>query len=324
MSSLLPWPDEHLLARDWQGVAMLRDRCINLHRDGALPATLLLVGEAGFGKEALAVELAAGLVCPKEGARACQCGSCARARRGMHPDVDIVRVEEGRQEITIRQAQDLVTRLPQLPYEGVRRVVIFASAHTPPLNLHAASALLKAFEEPPPHVTILLLAANPARVLATVVSRAVTVRVPRPSDAELTRFLATLHGAEPSDVELLVAALEGDLHLLAHPSGTALNSILPELGARLVAALAGDGLALTTAVAWLRQLHTGHEVAAEALVRACPSVPPEDREHVLDAAAGLLAAARRSEVLRIDADATALGALAPLAAAHRQSRTPKR
>jgi hypothetical protein len=312
MSSLLPWPNEYMLAREWCGVGRLLSRCLDLHRRGLLPSTLLLLGEQGFGREALAVELAAGLVCPEDGGPACVCSACSRARRGIHPDVEILAVVEGNQEIKIKQAKDFVLRLSQVPYEGRRRVIVVASAHTPPLNLHAASALLKALEEPPPHVTILLLAANSARVLPTVVSRSVTVRIPPPSDAELPRFLAALHGADEAAIVPLIAALGGDLHLLSHPSGLATKDLVPELGARLVSALSGDGLGLTTAAALIRQTPAGHEVAVRALLLACHDTPPGLEEAVLDAAAGLLTAAHRSEVLRIDGEATALAALAPL------------
>jgi len=313
VSSLLPWPDEALLPRRWEGIARILRRCLALAAEGALPHTLLLEGDTGLGREALAVELAAGLVCPAGGRPDCACHACDRVRRGMHPDVEIVRVEEGAHDIRMEQAQEVVQRLPQLPYEGRHRVIVIDSAHTPPLNVHAASALLKALEEPPAHVTFLLLAANPARVLPTVLSRSVVLRVPPPGEEELASLVQALHGLDEATARELVTELAGEARLLVHPDGPALPDLLGSFGTRLRAALEGDSLGLVLSAALVRQHREGHLVAARALLGALRGVGAEGQEAALDAAARLLAAAARSDALKLDAEATACAALAPLA-----------
>lgn len=314
MTSLLPWPDEVLASRTWSGVRRLLTRCLELHEAGALPNTLMLLSRGGLGREAAAVELAAGLVCPLAGGIGCECPACARVRRGMHPDVEILAVETGSKEIRIRQAQEVVERLPQLPYEGRRRVIILASAHTPPLNVHAASALLKSLEEPPPHATLLLLATNPARVLPTVVSRVVALRVPPPTPEELTRYVGELFELAPEDVATLLAATDSEPALLAHPAGRGLPDLIASLTALLQSAIAGDGLALVRASGILGRDEGGEAVAVVALLRAAAQLPAADAERALAGAAALLAAGHRAEVLHLDAESSVAAALAPLAA----------
>jgi len=315
VTSLLPWPDEVLAPRTWVGVRRLLARCLELHEVGALPATLMLLSRAGLGREAVAIELAAALVCPLAGKIGCECAACARVRRGMHPDVEIFAVESGSKEIKIKQVrEEIVERLPQVPYEGRRRVIVLASAHTPPLNVHAASALLKSLEEPPSHATLLLLAANPARVLPTVVSRVVSLRVPPPTADELRSYVGALFGLAQDDAATLLAAMDEEPALLTHPAGRALPELVASLTDLLQAAIAGDGLALVRASGLLGRDDAGESVAIVALLRAAARLPSADAERALAAAAALLAAAHKAEVLHLDVESSIVAALAPLAA----------
>ncbi len=322
MSSLCPWPDEFMLPRAWAGIQRLLHRCLALAGEDALPHPLLLLGEPGLGREAFALELAAGLICPDGGGLDCTCRSCARLRRCVHPDLEIVGVAAGSQEIKIEQAREIVKRLPQLPFEGRRRVILLTSAHTPPLNVDTASALLKALEEPPPHVIFLLLAANPARVIPTVLSRSLRLRIPPPTEEELRSFVADLHAVDEAQAETLVAQLDGDLRLLVRKDGRSLPAVLEDLRTRLADALAGDTLALVTAAAMVQRLPRGFLLAVSALLSGLASTPVDGQEATLDAAARLLVAARRREILRLTPEAAACAALSPLVLAARRRASP--
>ncbi|MFH1177361.1 MAG: hypothetical protein V1750_08130, partial [Acidobacteriota bacterium] len=154
MSSLLPWPAPYLTSASWAGVGRLLARCRELDAAGALPGTLLLTSAPGLGREAMAIELAAALIC-REPRAVCSCTSCDRVRRGIHPDATILDVLPGNKEIKIdEQVRPLLQGIDQRPYEGRQRVLIVANAHTPPLNIYSASALLKTIEEPPAHLTV--------------------------------------------------------------------------------------------------------------------------------------------------------------------------
>lgn len=312
MSGAPPWPESSLLPATWGGVRRQLERCIELADAGTLPGTLMLVGEPGLGREALALELAAALVCRSRPTQPCACSSCERARRGTHPDVVVIDVQAGKTEISIEQARALVETLPQRPYEGTRRVFVIASCHTPPLNLEAASALLKALEEPPGHVHLVLLAANTARVLPTVVSRSVQLRVAPPTPAEVEGVLATCLGVPKAKVALVLEACHGDTALALATGDTDAVSASRALAELLSGALSGDGLALLRLAGQIKGLTGGVALAVASSLTLARDGHPESAEAVLDAAAALLAAAKRQEALHTDLEAGVLGALAPL------------
>lgn len=313
ITSQLPWPESFLAPARWRGVQRLLGRCLELQAGGSLPGTIMLVGAAGLGREALAVELAATLVCRQNGGPGCSCPSCERVRRGVHPDVEVIDVLPDKKEISIEQARGVVDNVAQRPYEGLRRVYVLSSCHTPPLNSEAASALLKTLEEPPPQATFLLLASNPARVLPTVVSRAVQLRVPAPEREELLSVLALAQGCTEERAAELLTAAEGDAEL-ALRSGEDLAGTLTNLEELLAAALQADGLAILRAAATVHLAPSGTSLVDAALLRLAARADRETAEEFLQAAAALLTAEDRRASLHLDAESVLVGTLARLAA----------
>ena len=321
-TSQLPWPSATLEPAGWAGLGRLLARCLELHAASALPGTLMVVGGPGLGREALALELAAALICRQGGAAGCRCGSCERVHRGVHPDLEILTVAPDKKEITIEQARGVVETVDQRPYEGMRRVWVIDSCQTPPLNSEAASALLKTLEEPSPFSTFLLLASNPARVLPTIVSRSVELRVPPPTPEELIALVASAQGCTPERAEALLEAVEGDAELVLRAAGEDLPVALAGLVDLLSKALAGDALAFLRAASSLRQAPGGVALAAAALLRLASRAAPADAESFLDAVAALLAEENRRAVLHLDAESVVVGALTRAVRRHPPSREP--
>jgi hypothetical protein len=320
VTALLPWPSTYLASARWTGVRRLLDRCHALSRARALPGTLMLVGEDGLGREAAAVEIAAMLICRERRGPACACSSCERVRHGVHPDLEVVDLDvddktgDRKTEISIRQARRVADNLSSHPYEGSQRVILLVSCHTPPLNEAAASALLKSLEEPPGHVTFLLLASNPARALPTIVSRSVQVRVPPPGRDELVELLAAAN-------EIPRDAADGHLHACLDDAMLAFHTEpgdgaegIAAIGDRVRALLAGDRLAALQLGAQARKSPGVIPVVAQALLAEARESSAASAEDGLAAAARLLAADRRRLVLHLDAESVVVGALAPLLA----------
>lgn len=307
--NLLPWPDSYLAARNWAAVSSLVGKGLEAARAGKLPSTLMIVGEPGLGREAVAVELAAALVC-RSGRSGCDCPSCSRVRRGVHPDLQVIDVEPGSSEIRIKQSQALVDGLEQVPFEGARRVAIIANCHTPPLNLEAASALLKALEEPPGHVTFLLLAANPLRVLPTIVSRAVQLRLREPGPDEIAALLADHHASSAESIAGLLGRRGVDpvVALSAPPEELAAAADTVERCA--AAAVAGDALAVTSLGTLARQTPAGFQLLVTGLLDLAATTESDQAERLADAAALLLRAEQRRAVLKLDAESVVTGTLA--------------
>ncbi len=131
--------------------------------------------------------------------------------------------------------------------EGGWRVVIIDCADE--MNVHAANAVLKILEEPPPKALLLLVSHNPGRLLPTIRSRcrklslqplagegvAKLVRSWRPDLEEDAQALATLADGSPG--RALALAGEGGLEL--YRDMMALLETLPRLDVAALHALSG-------------------------------------------------------------------------------------
>jgi DNA polymerase III delta' subunit len=172
---------------------------------GDAPHAVLLVGPASSGKTTLALDLAAGLLCaqPDRAARPCRaCRGCRLVASGNHADVHRLAPEGPGRQIRIGDPHDpepgtirhLIGELALLPVEGGARVAIVEQAHR--LNDDAQNALLKLLEEPPAGVTIILCADDEERLLPTVRSRCVRVRLGSAAGREIERWLSELGVAD--------------------------------------------------------------------------------------------------------------------------------
>jgi DNA polymerase-3 subunit delta' len=169
----------------------------------------LFEGPSGVGKELAAFGLAQALVCEARQpgvAHACgQCSACRRAEpkgerrvpahpdvvvieRGLHEAARIGRKTEETQEISIDQIRTLVlARSAFGPHEGRAKVFIVRRAEE--LSISAANALLKTLEEPDPKTHFILLSAERAWLLPTILSRTLPLRFASLPDAVITDLL---------------------------------------------------------------------------------------------------------------------------------------
>lgn len=205
---------------------------------GTLPASLLLEGPRGVGKQRLALAFARILLCEAspEAAPCEKCQSCRFSRELTHPDLfwifprerkdseddprqvradfDVViaeRVENhglyepsgGMEGIFIATTRAIVSASVVSPALGRRKVIIIGDAERMVQqegSEAAANAFLKLLEEPPADTTIVLTSSEPGALLPTIRSRVVSLRVSRLSDEELREFLS-----EPPVKERLAA-----------------------------------------------------------------------------------------------------------------------
>jgi DNA polymerase III delta' subunit len=150
---------------------------------GGLPHALLVTGPAGVGKRTFAEDLAATVLCRHDdrAVRPCrECRACRAFEHGNHPDVHRLAPTGAGAVIPIggrdeRGVRDLVRDLALLPVEGGARVAIIASADR--MTEDAQSAFLKTLEEPPAGTVLLLTATDEERLLPTIRSRCVRVRL---------------------------------------------------------------------------------------------------------------------------------------------------
>ena len=217
---------------------------------------ILIAGPEGVGKQRLALWTAQLLLCEAPGAEPCgACRSCrlvlGLAHADLHWIVPIPRPKASEPDKQVEEAGESLAELMEerrkaplyapadgmsshgmatarliarraalTPVEGRRKVFILGEAErlvVQESSQEAANALLKLFEEPPPETYFLLTAADPGRLLPTIRSRTVPLRVGRLRDADVRAFLAA--ELEPA------------------PTGAALDRLVTRAGGSIGAAL---------------------------------------------------------------------------------------
>jgi DNA polymerase-3 subunit delta' len=141
---------------------------------GRLAHAYLFAGSRGSGKEAMARTLAKALNCPEKDHDSCdRCDSCRRVDEGVHPDVYWVRPESKSRRIQIEQMREFMKSVNLRSSMGGVKVGIVVDADC--MGEEAANAFLKTLEEPPAQTVILLLTADPQRLLPTILSRCLRI-----------------------------------------------------------------------------------------------------------------------------------------------------
>jgi DNA polymerase-3 subunit delta' len=136
--------------------------------------------------------------------------------------------------------------------EGGKRVFILGEADrlvVQEASQEAANALLKLLEEPPVGSLLILTTAEPRRLLPTIRSRAMSLRLGRLPDVQVRRFLESNLRPLPSaeDLDRRVAAAEGSIGR-ALASGEEIGKAQQAADQLLEAVLAGSGASLERAL----------------------------------------------------------------------------
>lgn len=206
----------------------LRARLAEQADRGALPASLLLQGPAGVGKQRLALWLGQRLLCEAPDKPCGECQHCRYVQQLQHPDLrwffprsripdstdialDTVQQEYDEALQERAEAHGLyarpdgsaglylyVTRLlmhmaSRSPAMARRKVFIIGDAErmaSQASSQEAANAFLKLLEEPLPDTTLILTSSEPGALLPTIRSRVVAVRVAPLTEAAMRQFLA--------------------------------------------------------------------------------------------------------------------------------------
>jgi DNA polymerase-3 subunit delta' len=298
------------------GHVQARRRLAQAVRTDRLPQVMVISGPAGVGKQRLALWLGQLVLCEEKEAEPCgRCRSCRLVENLAHPDlhwlVPIPRpkaadpdkaVDEAAQAIaevmderrarplygptdgmsshSLASVRLLQRRAALTSVEGGRRVFILGEADRlvpQESSQEAANALLKLLEEPPAGSLFLLTTVDARRLLPTIRSRAVPVRLNRLTDDEVRGFLTR----------------EPDPPLL----GEALSERVALAGGSIGAALAADeeaGKAYRAAAQVLEAVMAGSAERYERALRQPPFSARGEFTAMLDALADTLGEAARS------------------------------
>lgn len=180
-------------------------------REAVASHAYLFSGPDGVGKKLVALEFAKLLNCTSDTrgsmTEQCDCGSCRKVGRGIHPDVVLVEYE-GINDIKVDQIREGVEdKLFLKPFEGAFKVVIVDESER--MNRSAQNAFLKTLEEPPPNSVIILLSSRSTALLPTIRSRCQIVSFSALPLDKIARILEKETELSGPEVELISRLSEG-------------------------------------------------------------------------------------------------------------------
>ena len=97
------------------------------------------------------------------------CLQCRKINNANHGDVHWLRPEMKSRIIGVEGVRELIREVNLKPTEAEYKVAVLVGADR--MNIQAANAFLKTLEEPPPRSVLVLLTADPQRLLETIISR---------------------------------------------------------------------------------------------------------------------------------------------------------
>ena len=292
-----------------------RARLADAVRTGRLPQVIVMSGPAGIGKQRLALWLAQLVFCERQDREPCgRCRACrlvgGLAFADLHWFVPIPRPKAADPDKAVDEAAEAIAEVMEnrrsqplygpvdgmashamasvrllhrqaslTSVEGGRRVFILGDAErlvAQESSQEAANALLKLLEEPPPGSLFVLTTVDPRRLLPTIRSRAVPVRLNRLKDAEVREFLA-----EQVQPPLSAQALDERVALAGGSIGQAL------------AADDDTGKAYRAAGQLLEAVLAGSAAGYERALRQAPFAARGEFTAMLDALADTLGEAAR-------------------------------
>jgi DNA polymerase-3 subunit delta' len=114
--------------------------------------------------------------------------------------------------IKIEPIRELQKKLAYMPYEGKTKVVVIDSAEL--MNPQAMNSFLKTLEEPPSATVLLLISANPNRLLPTLLSRCQGIQFHRLSSANIRTIIQSQSQGETlkeSEIDFRVHRSQGSV-----------------------------------------------------------------------------------------------------------------
>src|SRR3954465_1012848 len=180
---------------------------------GRVHHAFLFTGTRGVGKTTIARILSKCLNC-ETGVTATPCGKCASCKEiDEGRFVDLIEVDAA-SRTKVDDTRELLENVQYSPTRGRYKVYLIDEVHM--LSTHSFNALLKTFEEPPPHVKFLLATTDPQKLPVTVLSRCLQFnlkRLPVAQIAELMKQILAKEGVpfDVGGVRLIAQAADGSM-----------------------------------------------------------------------------------------------------------------
>lgn len=168
--------------------------------EGQPAQSFLITGAPGMGKHKIGEELAKALLCMHPtGDGACDsCPSCTYFDAKTHPDIKRIEAPSGKKSIKIADIRSEVISDTQIVSQISQRKVYIINADQ--LNEDSQNSLLKSLEEPPKGVAFILLCSDASKLLGTILSRVLELRIAPYKTEEIIEIIKA-NGNENLDSE---------------------------------------------------------------------------------------------------------------------------
>lgn len=138
-----------------------------------IPHALIIEGTSSENRLLAAKELAKAMLCQSERIPCGVCRSCRKVDTDDHPDVIICEKESSKVTMGVDIIRSMKSSVYVKANDSDNKVYIFKEAQY--MTPQSQNALLKVFEEPPDHVSIILTCSSKASLLDTVLSRGTVI-----------------------------------------------------------------------------------------------------------------------------------------------------
>ena len=209
------------LARTWRpktfnelvGQEHVRRALVNALESGRVHHAFLFTGTRGVGKTTIARIFAKCLNC-ETGVTANPCGVCSACREiDSGRFVDLIEVDAA-SRTKVDDTREMLDNVQYAPTRGRYKVYLIDEVHM--LSTHSFNALLKTFEEPPPHVKFLLATTDPQKLPVTVLSRCLQFNLKRLPIAQITERMREILekegiASDAAGLRLIAQAADGSM-----------------------------------------------------------------------------------------------------------------
>lgn len=195
--------------QNFLGNEKVKETVFSLFKAGRFPQAVLMEGEAGLGKKTLARDIAAMLVCTGEDKPCGLCAQCVKAQKGVHPDIFEYVPSGAANSFHIETVRTVRSDASIIPNEAPCKIYILADCQC--MNEAAQNAMLKLIEEPPDYAVFLLTVDSKAKLLPTVLSRCVALRLEGVCTPEAAALAASAAGAGENEAAELLQAYGGNI-----------------------------------------------------------------------------------------------------------------
>lgn len=186
----------------------LMNNLIENARNGNASHAYIFEGAKGLFKHESARLFAAALTCLSQKNAPCGvCSSCNEAIANSNPDIIYVEKPKDKTRITVDTIRKINEDAVIKPFNSPKKVYIINDGDL--LTDEAQNAFLKTFEEPPEYAVFIIIVESSAKLLQTILSRAVTVSFTQVPNKVIETMLLENYPQERERIPFIVNFSEG-------------------------------------------------------------------------------------------------------------------